>query len=319
MIQKLTDKAAALEAVLFACGDPVEPERLAAAAGVEKGALAQLADSLEEFYIQTGSGLTVLKLSGCYQLATRAEYEENVKAAAETRRNTPLSPAAMEALTIIAYNQPVTKSFVEHIRGVDSSGVVNSLAERDLVEEAGRLDVPGRPIAYRTTANFLRCFGLESLEDLPPLPGHVPEDFDSLLTPGSEVAGDSDDSGEFENLGLAESDGILGRAMDLQASGAGGRSEKSGDTNSVAVSNELGSFDNFEAVRNGGNSDNSENNGVDENGGETEKSADNEAGENGGKPEKFADNEADEKVGNADIAGLLSEPLKPDESGGDSS
>ncbi|MDE6593676.1 MAG: SMC-Scp complex subunit ScpB [Oscillospiraceae bacterium] len=198
MITKLTDKAAALEAVLFACGDPAEPERLAAAVGVEKGALAQLADSLEEFYAETGSGLTVLKLSGCYQLATRAEYAENVKAAAETRKNTPLSPAAMEVLTIIAYNQPVTKSFVEHIRGVDSSGVVNSLAERGLIEEAGRLDVPGRPIAYRTTANFLRCFGLESLEDLPPLPGHVPEDFDPLLTREAEMPGDGDDPEKSE-------------------------------------------------------------------------------------------------------------------------
>jgi segregation and condensation protein B len=76
----------------------------------------------------------------------------------------------MEVLTIVAYNQPVTKSFVEHVRGIDSSSVVNTLVERELLEEAGRLDVPGRPIAYRTTDNFLRCFSLTSLGDLPPLP-----------------------------------------------------------------------------------------------------------------------------------------------------
>lgn len=195
---KLTDKAAALEAVLFACGDPVEPERAASAIGIECGALAQLADSLNEAYSENGSALIVLRLAGCYQLASRAEYHEFVKAAAENKKNAPLSPAAMEVLTIIAYNQPVTKSFVEHIRGIDSSGIVNSLAEKDLVEEAGRLDVPGRPIAYRTTANFLRCFGLESLDGLPPLPGHVPEDFEALLIPsdGSEGAGEEDEAEE---------------------------------------------------------------------------------------------------------------------------
>lgn len=184
---KLTDKAAAMEAVLFGCGDPVEPERLSSSIGVECGALAQLADSLNEAYAENGSSLVILRLSGCYQLAVRTEYYDFVKAAADTKKNAPLSPAAMEVLTIIAYNQPVTKSFVEHIRGIDSSSVVNSLAEKNLVEEAGRLDVPGRPIAYRTTSVFLRCFGLESLDDLPPLPGHTPEDFDSMLIPGDDI------------------------------------------------------------------------------------------------------------------------------------
>ena len=178
---KLTSKAAAMEAVLFACGDPVEPERLSAAIGVEKGALSQLADMLNDAYSENHSSLTVLRLGGSYQLAVRTEYYDCVKAAAENKKNAPLSPAAMEVLTIIAYNQPVTKSFVEHIRGIDSSSVVNSLVEKCLLEEAGRLDVPGRPIAYRTTPVFLRCFGLESIDDLPPLPGHVKEDFDPLL------------------------------------------------------------------------------------------------------------------------------------------
>ena len=178
---ELTNKAASMEAVLFACGDPAEPERLAAAIGVEKGALSQLADMLNDAYSENNSSLTVLRLGGSYQLAVRSEYYECVKAAAESKKNAPLSPAAMEVLTIIAYNQPVTKSFVEHIRGIDSSSVVNSLVEKCLLEEAGRLDVPGRPIAYRTTPVFLRCFGLESIDDLPPLPGHVKEDFDPLL------------------------------------------------------------------------------------------------------------------------------------------
>lgn len=167
---KLTDKAAAMEAVLFACGDPVEPERLAASIGADKGALSGLADILNDAYAENGSSLTVLRLDGCFQLAARTEFFDMIKLAAENKKNVPLSPAAMEVLTIIAYNQPVTKSFVEHIRGIESSGIVNSLAEKNLLEEAGRLDIPGRPIAYRTTAAFLRCFGLQSLDDLPPLP-----------------------------------------------------------------------------------------------------------------------------------------------------
>ncbi len=168
---KLTEKQALLEAVLFACGDPAEPERIAVAADIDKGALPGLADSLNDAYAENGSSLTVLRLNGFYQLAVRTEYYDAVKKAVDTRKNTPLTQAAMEALTVIAYNQPVTKSFVEHIRGVDSSGVVNALVEKGLVAEAGRLELPGRPIAYVTTDTFLRCFGLESLDDLPPLPG----------------------------------------------------------------------------------------------------------------------------------------------------
>ncbi|MCM1524369.1 MAG: SMC-Scp complex subunit ScpB [Ruminococcus sp.] len=191
---KLTEKAAAMEAVLFACGDPVEPEKLAVSVGVDKGALSQLADSLNESYAQNGSSLTVLRLSGSYQIAVRAEYSGNVELAMENRKNTPLSPAAMEALTIIAYNQPVTKSFVENIRGVDSSGVVNSLVEKNLLEEAGRLDVPGRPIAYRTTPVFLRCFGLSSLDELPELPGHICGDFSPVPAEDGETEDGEDSS-----------------------------------------------------------------------------------------------------------------------------
>lgn len=167
---KLSEKQALLEAVLFACGDPAEPERIAAAAEIDKGALPGLADSLNEAYAENGSALVVLCLDGFYQLAVRTEFYEAIKTAADTKKYAPLSQAAMEALTVIAYNQPVTKSFVEHIRGVDSGGVVNVLVEKGLVTEAGRLELPGRPIAYVTTDAFLRCFGLSSLDDLPPLP-----------------------------------------------------------------------------------------------------------------------------------------------------
>ncbi|MBQ7784510.1 MAG: SMC-Scp complex subunit ScpB, partial [Oscillospiraceae bacterium] len=123
-----------------------------------------------------------------YQLTVKAEYINYVRAAMETKKASPLSPAAMEVLAIIAYNQPVTKGFVEHVRGIDSSSVVNSLVEKNLLEEAGRLDVPGKPIAYRTTPTFLRCFQLSSIENLPSVSetdGQV--SFDEILIRDNDV------------------------------------------------------------------------------------------------------------------------------------
>ena len=103
-------------------------------------------------------------------MVTREEYAAVIREALEVKNNTPLSQAALEVLAIIAYNQPVTKSFVEQIRGVDSSSVVNSLVAKGLVQEMGRLEIPGRPISYGTTEHFLRCFGMQSIETLPKIP-----------------------------------------------------------------------------------------------------------------------------------------------------
>ncbi|MCI5752544.1 MAG: SMC-Scp complex subunit ScpB [Oscillospiraceae bacterium] len=185
------DKISAVEAVLFACGDPVEEQRLAAASGIDTDSLDDIIGQLNQRYDETGSALLVIRLGESRQLCVREEYMDNVRAAMENKKNTPLSAAAMEVLTIVAYNQPVTKSFVEHVRGIDSSSVVNSLVEKNLLEEAGRLDVPGKPIAYKTTAAFLRCFQLDSLDDLPELPNRQQLDFAELLT-------DDGDGGEEE-------------------------------------------------------------------------------------------------------------------------
>ncbi|MDE7302001.1 MAG: SMC-Scp complex subunit ScpB [Oscillospiraceae bacterium] len=179
---KINEGISAVEAILFAHGEPIEAEKLCAAAGIEPDMPEKLVRLLIDRYESTGSALTVLKLGNSYQLAVKAEFFDYVRAALESKKNTPLSPAAMEVLTIIAYNQPVTKGFVEHVRGIDSSSVVNSLVEKNLLEEAGRLDVPGKPIAYKTTPAFLRCFQLSSLDDLPALPdsdGQV--SFDEIL------------------------------------------------------------------------------------------------------------------------------------------
>jgi len=177
---------AAVEAVLFACGEPLELDKLAAAAEIEKDTAERIVERLNDRYKEQKSAFMIGKLGDSYQMMTRPELARYIKSAMETRRQAPLTQAALEVLAIVAYNQPITRAFVDQVRGVDSSGVVRSLVERNLLEEHGRLnDVPGRPIAYRTTENFLRCFGFSSLADLPPIPGSTDqlniddyEDFD---------------------------------------------------------------------------------------------------------------------------------------------
>lgn len=178
---ELNESIAIIEAVMFAHGDPITPEKLAEASGIDVETTAKLIEQLQRRYNVQESGLQVIRLNDGFQITTRPEYSSYIKSALETRKQQPLSQAAMETLSIIAYNQPVTKSFVEQVRGIDSSSVVNTLVERDLLEEAGRLDLPGRPVAYRTTDTFLRCFGISSLKELPPLPNQEGQlDFDEL-------------------------------------------------------------------------------------------------------------------------------------------
>ncbi len=160
------------EAILFAAGEPVEASRIAQTLGISEHVIPSLMQNLQERYLQTESALKVIQLEKAWQLGTKEEYSPVIRTAMETRRMQPLSGAAMEVLTIIAYHQPVSKGFIERVRGIDSSSIVNSLADKGLIEEAGRIDVPGHPIGYRTTALFLRVFGLHSLKDLPD-PGHA--------------------------------------------------------------------------------------------------------------------------------------------------
>lgn len=166
----INEMTAAVEAILFAGGEPIESDKLAVAAGIEPQSLESVIAILDEKYSRDDSGIELLRLEDSYQLATKKRFAENIKSAFEIRKNTALSAAAMEVLAIVAYNQPVTKSFVENVRGVDSSGTVNSLVEKGLLCEAGRLELPGRPIAYKTTDNFLRSFQISGISELPPLP-----------------------------------------------------------------------------------------------------------------------------------------------------
>ena len=166
----MTALEAGLEAVLFAAGDAVTIERLSAALEVAPAELLDAAAALENRYDFENRGIMLLRIEDKLQLASRPMYGPYVRRVTESRRPPALSLAALEVLTIIAYRQPVTRAFIDQLRGVDSGGTLSSLAEKQMIEEAGRLEVPGRPILYRTTEHFLQAFALESLDDLPALP-----------------------------------------------------------------------------------------------------------------------------------------------------
>ena len=159
----------AIEAVLFASGEPIEAEKLAQTLETVVKAVQSAIEQLNEYYSRDQRGFEIVKLENSYQMTTRAFYGEITRRALDHRRNTPLSNAALEILAVVAYNQPVTKGYIEQIRGVDCFYGINSLIEKGLIEERGRLDAPGRPRLYGTTADFLRCFGLSSLDQLPKL------------------------------------------------------------------------------------------------------------------------------------------------------
>lgn len=160
----------AIEAILFSAGDSVELPRLADALELPESAVQTQLGILMQEYAEMERGITIIRLNNSYQMASVKAYAQYVRKAMDLRRNIPLSQAAMEVLAVVAYNQPVTKSFVEQVRGVDCSGVIGSLMNKDLLEEKGRLELPGRPLLYGTTENFLRCFSISSLDELPPIP-----------------------------------------------------------------------------------------------------------------------------------------------------
>ncbi len=161
---------AAIEAILFAGGEPTSLDRLVETLELDAKTVQQLAESLMQEINARGGGVMMVQMEDSYQLCTRKEYANYVRRALALHRNVPLSQAAMEVLSIVAYNQPVTRAFIDQVRGVDCGAVLQGLIAKSLIEEKGRLELPGRPLLYGTTLHFLRCFGMQSLADLPPLP-----------------------------------------------------------------------------------------------------------------------------------------------------
>ncbi len=160
----------AVEAVLFAVGDPIELSRLSEILDVDEPSLEKIITKLRDDYDFDKRGIKIVKLENSYQMCSAPIHAPFIRKALETKRAPRLSPPLLEVLSVIAYRQPVTRAYVEQVRGVDCSYSITSLVEKGLIKESGRLDVPGKPILYRTTKDFLRVFGLETLNDLPELP-----------------------------------------------------------------------------------------------------------------------------------------------------
>ena len=162
----LREVEAAVEAILFAAGEPLPIERICLALDLDRPTAEQVLQKLGDHYAYERRGIRILRLEHAYQMCSSGEMSSYVTRALETRKPPRLSSAQLETLTVIAYYQPATRAYIEQIRGVDSAYSVGALLNKHLIEECGRLNVPGRPILYRTTPDFLRTFGLESLDEL---------------------------------------------------------------------------------------------------------------------------------------------------------
>lgn len=203
----------ALEAMLFASGEPLEIIRIAEVLECDSEQVESIAANLANKLEERNSGLCLKKLGDKLQLCSKQEYAPMIREILDLKRNTPLSSAAFEVLAVIAYNQPVTKSFVEQVRGVDCSGVIATLCQRGLIEEKGRLELPGRPLIYGTTAHFLRSFCVSDLSELPPLPEKKEEELQKVLEEPKESQ-DKKNSMETVVLSNEENENLISEADD---------------------------------------------------------------------------------------------------------
>ena len=171
MTLEMKELEAAVEGILFASGEPVHIDRICLALDIDRLSAEQVLQRLSDYYAYERRGVRLIRMEDTWQMCSAPDYADIIRKAFEIRKSAKLSQPALEVLSIIAYYQPTTRAYVDQVRGVDSAYTVGLLLDRKLIEECGRLQVPGRPRLYRTTKNFLRAFHLTSLEDLPDLPG----------------------------------------------------------------------------------------------------------------------------------------------------
>ena len=188
---EIKELEAAVEAILFASGEPVTADRIALALGQDQQTVERLLQGLMDHYAFDRRGVRLIRVEDSWQLCSAPDYGEAVRKALEVRKPAKLSQPALEALTVIAYYQPTTRAYVDQIRGVDSAYTMGLLLDRNLIEECGRLQVPGRPHLYRTTKQFLRAFHLDSLDDLPEIP-EMGGDGQLRLTEQGEIVDDGE-------------------------------------------------------------------------------------------------------------------------------
>ncbi len=197
MTLEMKELESAVEGILFASGEPVHIDRICLALDIDRLSAQQVLQRLGDYYAFERRGIRLITMEDTYQLCSAPDYADMIRRAFEIRKTAKLSPPALEVLSIIAYYQPTTRAYVDQVRGVDSAYTVGLLLDRKLIEECGRLQVPGRPRLYRTTKQFLRSFHLTSLDDLPALPGMEAEGQLRLGDDGSLI--DPDGPAEAEN------------------------------------------------------------------------------------------------------------------------
>ena len=190
MTLEMKELEAAVEGILFASGEPVHIDRICLALDIDRRSAEQVLRRLGDYYSYERRGMRLLQMEDTWQLCSAPDYADIIRRAFEIRKSAKLSQPALEVLSIIAYYQPTTRAYVDQVRGVDSAYTVGLLLDRKLIEECGRLQVPGRPRLYRTTKNFLRAFHLTSLDDLPDLPGMEAEGQLRLGDDGALLEGD---------------------------------------------------------------------------------------------------------------------------------
>lgn len=205
---ELKELKGAIEGILFAAGEPVKIDRIAAVLAADPELVRDAAALISDELSYGGRGIRLVRLDSMLQLCSAPEYSDVIRAALETRKPPKLTQAALEVLSIVAYFQPVTRAYIESVRGVDSSYTVSVLEERGLIEPCGHLDAPGRPTLFRTTPSFLRTFGISSVDELPELPESGPDSDDELKLKSSidalsslETDAESTEANEAEEAG----------------------------------------------------------------------------------------------------------------------
>lgn len=223
---ELKEMESAIEGILFAAGEPVGVERICMTLEADRATVDTVCQHLADEYSYQRRGIRLLRLENSYQLCSAPEYAEYIHKALESRKPARLSQPALEVLAIIAYYQPTTRAYVDQVRGVDSSYTVGLLLERGLIEENGRLAVPGRPILYRTTQAFLRSFGLSTLDELPELPNASPEEGQitmemQLAVERLQAEHESSRDNDFTDQELMEAVEEYAKTEQAQVNGAG--------------------------------------------------------------------------------------------------
>lgn len=235
---ELKEVESAIEGILFAAGEPVGVERICMTLEVDRETVDAVCQRLSDQYSYERRGVRLVRLDSCYQLCSAPEYADYIRKAFESRRPARLSQPALEVLSIIAYYQPTTKAYVDQVRGVDSSYTVGLLTERELIEECGRMAVPGRPILYRTTQNFLRSFGLSSLEDLPDLPNSSAEDEQLTLDMQENIARLQQEAAQQEEGEVSGEEPITDEELEAAAKELARQEEGEAETVEQVVSGE---------------------------------------------------------------------------------